>query len=102
MSANGLQGELLETTADELANAVSTNAIAASQATTTGTTLGLSAAFKGLWIKIKAVTASMWKFLTTNPLGWATLAIGAFAGVALGIKKYNDSLEEAKKKIIHK
>ena len=99
LSSNGLQGELLETTADELANAASTNAVAASQATTTGTTLGLGTAFKGLWIQIKATTASMWAFLTTNPLGWATLAVTAIAGVALGIKKYNDSLEEAKQKI---
>lgn len=86
-------------TLEEVKNAVSTNAVAASQAATTGTTIGLGTAFKGLWIKIKSVTASMWKFLTTNPLGWATLAIGAFAGAALGIKKFNDSLEEAKKKI---
>ena len=99
LSANGLQGELLETTADELANAASTNAVAASQATTTGTTIGLGTAFKGLWIQIKAATASMWAFLTTNPLGWATLAVTAIAGTALGIKKYNDSLEEAKQKI---
>ena len=41
LSANGLQGELLETTADELANAASTNAVSASQAKTTTTTLGL-------------------------------------------------------------
>ena len=99
MSANGLQGELLETTADQLANAASTNAVAASQVGATGTTLGLGTAFKGLWIQIKATTASMWAFLTTNPLGWATLAVTAIAGVALGIKKYNDSLEEAKQKI---
>ena len=99
MSANGLQGELLETTADELANVASTNAVAASQTTTTGTTLGLGTAFQGLGIKIQQATASMWKFLTTNPLGWATLIIGTFAGIALGIKKYNDSLEEAKQKI---
>ena len=88
MSANGLQGELLETTADQLANAASTNAVAASQVGATGTTLGLGTAFKGLWIQIKATTASMWAFLTTNPLGWATLAVTAIAGVALGIKKY--------------
>lgn len=99
MYANGLRGEILKTTTAEVFNAASTNAVAASQATTTGTTLGLGTAFKGLWIQIKATTASMWAFLTTNPLGWATLAVTAIAGAALGIKKYNDSLEEAKQKI---
>lgn len=97
--ANGLRGEILKTTTAEVLNAASTNAVAASQATTTGTTIGLGTAFKGLWIQIKAATASMWAFLTTTPLGWATLAITAIAGAALGIKKYNDSLEEAKQKI---
>ena len=96
MSANGLQGELLETTADELANAASTNAVAASQATTTTTTLGLGTAFKGLGIKIKQATANMWAFLTANPLGWATLAASTIAALAFGVKKYNDSIEEAK------
>lgn len=94
-----MRGEILKTTTAEVFNAASTNAVAASQATTTGTTLGLGTAFKGLWIQIKATTASMWAFLTTNPLGWATLAVTAIAGAALGIKKYNDSLEEAKQKI---
>lgn len=96
LSANGLQGELLETTADELANAASTNAVSASQAKTTTTTLGLGTAFKGLGVKIKQTTASMWAFLTTNPLGWATLAAGTIAALAFGVKKYNDSIEEAK------
>ena len=99
MSANGLQGELLETTADELANAASTNMVAKSQAGTTAATHGLSTAFQGLGIKIKTATASLWTFLTTNPAGWATLAVSAFALAALGIKKYNDYLEEAKQKI---
>ncbi len=97
--ANGLRGEILKTTTAEVLNAASTNAVAASQAGTTATTLGLGTAFQGLGIKIQQATASMRKFLITNPLGWATLAIGAFAGIALGIKKYNDSLEEAKQKI---
>ena len=99
LSANGLQGELLETTADELANAASTNMVAASQVGTTTTTIGLGTAFKGLGIKIKEATVSLWTFLTTTPAGWATLIIGALAGAAFGIKKYNDYLEESKQKI---
>ena len=94
--------QILQTTAlnaEQIEATLSTSSLAASQATTTGTTIGLGTAFKGLWIQIKAATASMWAFLTTNPLGWATLAVTAIAGTALGIKKYNDSLEEAKQKI---
>ena len=98
-SVDGNKTTISGLTLNELANVTSTNAVAASQAATTGTTVGLSAAVTDLWIKIKAATASMLKFLVTTPLGWATLAIGAFAGAALGIKKYNDSLEEAKQKI---
>lgn len=86
-------------TLEEVKNAVSTNAVSLSQKEAAGSTLGLGTAFQGLGIKIKKVTAFMWEFLATNPLGWATLIIGAIAGVALGIKKYNDSLEEAKQKI---
>ena len=89
-------------TSEELKQTIQNGSLSASQVTTTGTTIGLGTAFKGLWIQIKAATASMLKFLLTTPLGWATLAISAFAGVALGIKKYNDSLEEAKQKIIYK
>ena len=94
--------QILQTTtlnAEQIEATLSTTSLSASQATTTGTTLGLGTAFQGLGIKIKEVTAFMWDFLATNPLGWATLIIGAIAGVALGIKKYNDSLEEAKQKI---
>lgn len=98
LSANGLQGELLETTADELANAASTNAVAASQKKTAVTTLGLGTAFKGLGIKIKKATASLWSFLTTKPAGWATLIVGAMAGAAFAVKKYNDSIAAAKEK----
>ena len=68
LSANGLQGELLETTADELANAVTTNMVAKEQKKTTGTTLGLGVAFEGLWISIKKATESLLAFLTTNPV----------------------------------
>ena len=86
-------------TLEEVKNAASTNAVSLSQKEAAGSTLGLGTAFQGLGVKIKEVTAFMWEFLATNPLGWATLIIGAIAGVALGIKKYNDSLEEAKQKI---
>ena len=73
-----------------------TNALSASEKAATGNTLGLSTAFKGLGIKIKETTAAMWAFLTTNPLGWLTFAVSAIAALTIGVKKYNDSIEEAK------
>lgn len=93
LSANGLQGELLKTTTDELANAVTTNMVAESQKKTTGTTLGLGEAFKGLKIKIKEVTASIFEFITKNPIG---MTIGAVAAVA-AMLKFKDILETTPK-----
>lgn len=101
--ANGLQDELIETTADELANAASTNAVSASQAGTTATTLGLGTAFKGLGIKISKATASMKAFLLTNPLGWLTAIVTAIgtvvASIVIAHKKHIEAIEECKERV---
>lgn len=103
LSANGLQGELLETTVDELANAASTNLVAESQKRTSATTLGLGTAFKGLGIKIKSATASMLTWMATNPIGWITAVISAIGAATYGVIKLHDaltvSLEEQKEKL---
>ena len=91
LSANGLQGELLETTADEVANAASTNAVAASQATTTTTTLGLGTAFQGLSIKIKQATASMRAFMASNPITMLIAGIAAVVTATYGAIKASDA-----------
>lgn len=103
LSANGLQGETLKLTTEELANAVSTNAVAASQAGTTATTLGLGAAFKGLWIVIKKATAAMVKFLFTTPAGFLTLATVTIVGLskiydvlATQVEKQREKLNDLK------
>ncbi|MDE6128731.1 MAG: hypothetical protein K2G16_06015 [Lachnospiraceae bacterium] len=62
--------------------------VAASQATTTGTTLGLGTAFKGLGISIKNAAKSMWTFMTSNPVGWI-MGIGA---AVYGVIKLYDAL----------
>ena len=98
-TVNGTKIATSGLTLEEIKNAVSTKSLAASQAATTGTTLGLGTAFKGLWIQIKSATTSLWAFLTTNPLGWFTMFVTAIGGVALALKKYDDYLEEAKQKI---
>ena len=83
-------------TAEELKQTVQNGTLAASQTATTGTTIGLGTAFEGLRITIGKAAASLWAFLTTTPTGWATLIIGAFAGAAFAVKKYNDSITKAK------
>lgn len=61
----------------------------------TGATGGLGTAFKGLGAKIKATTASMWTFLTTTPVGWATLAVAAIGSVVAGVYAYNKAIDKA-------
>ncbi len=98
LSANGLQGALLETTADELVNAAATNKIAKEQGKAAASTIGLGDAFKGLRIEMGKALASLKVFLTNNPLGWLTMIGGAIAAVAVGINLYEDSVEKARKK----
>ena len=92
LTANGLQGEILETTADELANAASTNAVAASQKAATGTTLGLGTAFKGLGLSIKALAVA-------HPILTAIAAVGALVTAIIAIQDaVTDSYEELEEK----
>lgn len=88
LSANGLQGELLETTADEVANAASTNMVAASQAGATASTLGLGTAFEGLAISLGMSTAALGVFVA---------AIAAVAVAAVAYNAYQKHLEEVRK-----
>lgn len=50
----------------------------------TGGNVGLSTSFKLLGKTIKTATVEMLKWLATNPFGWATIAIGAVAGLVKG------------------
>ena len=104
LSSNNLQDEILETTTNELANIVSTNMTSKSQKNASDSTHNLEEAFVGLGIEIKTATLSMLKFLFTNPIGWATLAVGAIAGVVYGVKQYRDNIiksaEESENAII--
>ncbi|WNV56935.1 hypothetical protein RJD28_11520 [Oscillospiraceae bacterium NTUH-002-81] len=58
LSAQGLKGATLESTAAKLAATAQTNAMAASEVAATGTTAGLSTAFKGLGLALKGLVAS--------------------------------------------
>lgn len=99
LSANGLQGELLETTADELANAASTNLVAKSQAEATLTTTGLSNAFKGLIASIKG-------FAIAHPIistvSIALAAIGSIAYVISDLAKAEKKESDARLELFEK
>lgn len=92
--ANGLQGELLETTTAELAQITSTNTLSASQVGATSSTLGLGTAFKGLGIAIKNSVKSMLTWIRTTPAG-ALTAIATAIGSVLTVVNH---LEQAEKR----
>lgn len=102
LAQSGLEGEVLETTVAELSQVTTTNALSVSQVGTTATTANLTTAFKGLGSSIKSTTTAMWTFLTTNPIGWAILAVGSIASVIAIYNTVHDlvnvSLEEQKEK----
>ena len=91
LSAKGL-------TAAEIEEVIATNSLSASQAGATTSTLGLGTAFKGLGVKIKSTTKAMWTWLTTNPIGWATMAVTAIGGVIFGLSKLSEAEKKASEK----
>lgn len=93
LSSKGLQGEILETTTAELANATATNAMTASETTATGATVGLKNAFKGLSTSIKG-------FISTHSgLVAISIAIAAIAATVKIIDLCTTSFSELKEKI---
>lgn len=85
LTAKGLKGQILETTTAELAQATSTNALSTSQKTATGTTTGLSTAFKGL-------AASLG--ISTTALGALTAGITVFAAGLVAFRIYKQHIED--------
>ena len=99
---NGLQGELLETTADEVANAASTNMVAASQTRAAVTTTGFGDAIRGLGIKLKELALTYAPLLSV--LSAAAAAYGAYkltefvqdwANGTIAVDNYNKSLQKS-------
>ena len=88
-------------TAEEIKHALAIKGVVGADAEAILSQLGLAtanttttASFAGLTTSIKAATSAMLKWLTTNPLGWATLAIGGFLGVSKVIDAFTTSEEE--------
>lgn len=107
LSSKGLKDEELEKTTATILDTIETNKNTVAQTGNTASTTGLGLAFKGLAIKIREATLATGQFLLTNPLGWATLAIGALVGVTTAVyayneaqkKAFNDNIEETKNAI---
>lgn len=88
-------------TAEEIKHALAIKGVVGADAEAILSQLGLAtanttttASFAGLTTSIKAATSAMLKWLTTNPLGWATLAIGGFLGVSKVIDAFTTSEKE--------
>ncbi|MCI8624868.1 MAG: hypothetical protein HFI40_01060 [Lachnospiraceae bacterium] len=89
----GYRGQLLETTVAELAQAIATNTLAASEATVTGTTNGFCLALKGLGAQLKALIAA-------HPVIAFISAIGAVTfGAVKAVDYMSKSLERQKEKL---
>lgn len=86
--SKGLQGELLKTTTDEIANTASANAMAATEGTATTATVGFGTAIKGLGASLKALAVA-------HPI---LLAITVTLGVIAGAVKIVDALTTSMKK----
>lgn len=52
--------------------------------------------FTVLGVAVKSTAAAIWTFLTTNPVGWAILAVAAIASVVKIVDACTESFEEAK------
>ena len=87
-------------TKEELKNVVSTNALSASQAGATASTSSLGLAVKGLGAKVKELSATIWSFLSTNPVGWIVAIIGSIIAATAAIATINKKIEEHRQKII--
>ena len=85
LAARGFEGELLNTTAAELAQTTQTNALNVSATTATGTTNSLGTAFQGLAAKIGISTAA---------LGALVAAVAAVAVAAVAFSAYKQHMEE--------
>lgn len=98
MSANGLQGQLLETTTDELANAASTNMVTKAQKAASSSTLGFGDAIKGLGMKISSLVKAH-PILTGIAVGIVaiTAAYKVWDAVTVTLKEQKEKLENVKK-----
>lgn len=73
LQSKGLEGQILETTTAELAQATATNTLSASETTTTATTGGLSTALKGLSASLGTVKLVMMGAFAAFTIGYTVI-----------------------------
>lgn len=93
LEGQGLTGEILETTAAELAQVTSTNALAASQEKATGTTIGFGNAMKGAGTSLKSFASAHKLSLTIAGIAIALSIAAKFT------KKFSEENEKLNKEI---
>lgn len=100
LASKGLKGEILQTTASELAQITATNALTASEAGATTATGGFALAIKGLGASIKALALAH-PILTAIAAAGGLFVIGAsiYKGVTTSAKEAAEAMQEAQQKI---
>ena len=106
LANKGLTGETLKTTAAELSNVTSTNAMTVSQSAATTTTIGLKNAVKGLGTSLKnLVLAHPYLLAIAGSLAaiklgiWGINKIQDWADGTTAVNKYNKSIEKSEENV---
>ena len=95
LSSKGLKGEILETTAADLANAASVNAVAAAEKKATASTIGFGAAVKGLGVALKNLVIAHPIAATITVIGTAIALYAQFGNTLKNLqKKAKESKQE--------
>lgn len=106
LANKGLKGETLKTTAAELSNVTSTNAMSASQSVATIKTIGFKNAVTGLGTSLKNLAlAHPYLLAIAGSLAaikfaiWSVNAVQDWADGTTAVNKYNESLEKSEQTI---
>ena len=95
LSKKGLKDEILETTAADLANAASVNAVAAAEKKATASTIGFGAAVKGLGVALKNLVIAHPIAATITVIGTAIALYAQFGNTLKNLqKKAKESKQE--------
>ena len=101
-----LAGTTVEVTSAKIADAVATGVLTKEEGAKIATAFGLTGANVGLGTSFKLLAKSIWvsvkamvAWLFTNPVGWATLAIGAIVGATAAYIKWGDTLDNTREKL---
>lgn len=95
LSSKGLKGEILETTAANLANATSVNAVAAAEKKATASTIGFGAGVKGLGVALKNLVIAHPIAATITVIGTAIALYAQFGNTLKNLqKKAKESKQE--------